>query len=88
VQNVAPSYRKGQRITGPERVAVTSAVKTMYWAGNGIRAIACDLGRSYGFVHRILAEAEVEFRPRGGATQRKSQQAVRSPQFMEADEGQ
>lgn len=33
--------------------------------------MAADLGRSYGFVHRILVDAAVPLRGRGGATRTK-----------------
>lgn len=50
------------------------AVK-LYLKGSTVRAIAAELGRSYGWVHRALVESEeVELRPRGGynARHRKS----------------
>src|SRR6266550_1874446 len=39
-----------------------------YAAGESIRKIAEDAGRSFGFVHGVLKEAGVELRGRGGAT--------------------
>ncbi|MDX3772085.1 MULTISPECIES: helix-turn-helix domain-containing protein [unclassified Streptomyces] len=39
--------------------------------GASIRAIADAHGRSYGFVHRMLSEAGVTLRGRGGATRNK-----------------
>lgn len=43
-----------------------------YEAGTSIRALAEETGRSYSSVHRILAEAGVTFRSRGGATRQKT----------------
>jgi hypothetical protein len=66
-----PALRKGARITGAERESVSAGVRERYLAGASIRALAEDLGRSYGFVHRILVDAGVPLRGRGGAVRRK-----------------
>jgi len=65
----APAARLApqRRIVGTERVTVTGDCIRRYRAGQSIRSIAADLGRSYGFVHRILTEGGVRLRPRGGA---------------------
>lgn len=55
-----------QRITGPARDQLAAELKTRYEGGGSIRAIAVSIGRSYGFVHRILTEHGVRLRPRGG----------------------
>ena len=39
--------------------------------GNNGGALAEGTGRSYGFVHRLLLDAEVPLRGRGGATRTK-----------------
>lgn len=54
-------------LPGPERDKVAAELKAQYEAGISIRAIAESTGRSYGGVHRLLADAGVEFRSRGGA---------------------
>ncbi|MFD6967432.1 helix-turn-helix domain-containing protein [Streptomyces sp. NPDC059949] len=59
---------KGKRITGTARAKLAVELKTDYEGGASIRAIARDTSRSYGFVHRILTEAGVTLRGRGGAT--------------------
>ncbi|MEO7126394.1 MAG: helix-turn-helix domain-containing protein [Nakamurella sp.] len=64
--------RKGARITGTARVALASNVKKRYESGESIRALADETGRSYGFIHRLLVDADVPFRARGGATRRRS----------------
>lgn len=56
-----------RRIVGTERVTVTKDCVHRFLAGQSIRSIATDLGRSYGFVHRILTEDGVRLRPRGDA---------------------
>ncbi|ONI71180.1 transcriptional regulator [Actinosynnema sp. ALI-1.44] len=56
-------------------------LKKKYEKGASIRALAKLTGRSYGFVHRILAESGVQLRARGGGPQRRLSQtteAVRS----------
>ena len=63
--------KKGARLTGPERTKLASELAEKYQAGNSIRSLAEETGRSYGFVHRILTEQEVSLRGRGGATRRK-----------------
>lgn len=59
---------KGKRITGTARDNLAIHLKTAYENGASIRAIAQDTSRSYGFVHRLLTEADVTLRGRGGDT--------------------
>ncbi|WP_112139406.1 helix-turn-helix domain-containing protein [Glycomyces dulcitolivorans] len=56
-----------RQVRGDERRELTERVTTAYDQGRSIRDIASAIGRSYGFVHRLLAEAGVDFRTRGGA---------------------
>jgi transposase len=62
---------KGKRITGTARETLASELKKEYEGGASIRSIAEAHGRSYGFVHRMLSEAGVTLRGRGGATRNK-----------------
>ncbi len=55
------------RLTGDQRRAVAQVLAERYREGASIRSLAVETGRSYGLVQRLLAEAGVEFRPRGGA---------------------
>jgi hypothetical protein len=57
---------KGKRITGSARDSLREDLKAKYEAGTSVRVLAESTGRSYGFVHRVLTEAGVEMRPRGG----------------------
>lgn len=59
---------KGARITGAQREELTKTFAKRYAAGDSIRQLAEDSGRSFGFVHGILTEAGVTLRGRGGAT--------------------
>jgi transposase len=67
--------KKGVRVTGSDRDKVSSKVMSDYANGKSIRDIAADLGRSYGFVHRLLSESDQPLRSRGGATRRRQSTA-------------
>jgi predicted transcriptional regulator len=61
-----------RRIVGGERESLAAEYARKYEAGSSIRSIAAESGRSYGFVHRVLAESGVLFRARGGDTKRRN----------------
>jgi hypothetical protein len=63
--------KKGARITGTARDELTVELVRKYDDGASIRELAEDSGRSYGFVHRVLADADITLRGRGGNTRRK-----------------
>ena len=65
------ALRKGARITGSARDKLTADLRKKYEKGQSIRALADGTGRSYGFVHRLLVDADVPLRGRGGATRTK-----------------
>jgi hypothetical protein len=62
---------KGSRITGSTRDTLAPELKMMYEKGASIRALAESIGRSYGFVHRVLSASGVTLRGRGGTTRAK-----------------
>ncbi len=62
------TLKKGTRVTGADRTKLASDLRKRYTGGESIRALAASTGRSYGFIHRILAESGVALRGRGGAT--------------------
>jgi hypothetical protein len=62
---------KGTRITGTARTKLANDLKKKYEKGQSIRDLAESTGRSYGFVHRLLVDADVTLRGRGGATRTK-----------------
>ncbi len=66
------TLKKGTRVTGADRARLASDLQKRYNAGESIRALAAATGRSYGFIHRILAEAGVTLRGRGGATRTRA----------------
>lgn len=70
--NRATSIAKGQRIIGAARDEVGAMLKEKYEKGASIRALAASTGRSYGFVHRVLSEAGVTLRSRGGNARPRS----------------
>ncbi len=69
----ATQSRSHRRITGAEREEWKDDYVKRYGAGSSIRKIAEDTERSYGFVHRLLVEAGVTLRKRGGARARRHQ---------------
>lgn len=63
----------GKRITGKTRDGVRAELAKKYNKGWSIRKLADASGRSYGFIHRVLSEADdVTLRQRGGYFPRKS----------------
>ena len=64
--------KKGDRILGAERTKLAADLKRQYAKGRSIRELAATHGRSYGFIHRVLSESEVDLRGRGGATRGKA----------------
>ncbi|AXE38426.1 helix-turn-helix domain-containing protein [Acidipropionibacterium virtanenii] len=80
------------RLTGDERAAMARVLADRYRDGASIRSLAADFGRSYGLVQRLLREAGVQTRPRGGADPaspetRAERQTVASASAVEADPG-
>ena len=61
----AKPIKKGANITGAERAELAAKIVKKYTDGASVRAIAEETGRSFGFVHRLLAEHEVPMRSRG-----------------------
>lgn len=62
---------KGTRVTGDARTTLSEQLAGRYTAGASIRELAADTGRSYGFIHRVLTEAGVQLRGRGGAVRNR-----------------
>ena len=69
---------KGSRITGEGRKDLAATLVERYQRGESIRSMAQDIGRSYGFVHGVLAESGVQMRSRGGATRGAAAEARRA----------
>ncbi|WNV83055.1 helix-turn-helix domain-containing protein [Umezawaea sp. Da 62-37] len=70
--------KKHARITGTTRADLAIALKKKYEKGARIRELAESIGRSYGFVHRVLGESGVSLRGRGGAARTKKHRPRRS----------
>jgi DNA-directed RNA polymerase specialized sigma24 family protein len=68
---------KGSQVKGDKRDALREKIRTDYESGASIRQIAVSLDRSYGFVHRLLLEARVELRRRGGTGKPQEQERTR-----------
>ncbi|WP_205857015.1 helix-turn-helix domain-containing protein [Phytoactinopolyspora endophytica] len=69
---MADKLVKGARISGGVRDKLATDLKKQYESGKSIRELASETGRSYGFIHRLLSEAGVTLRGRGGATRGKA----------------
>lgn len=65
---MAAGLARGARITGAQREELAAQLGRRYAAGESIRSIAEDTGRSFGFVHGLVGESGVGIRSRGGAT--------------------
>ncbi len=66
---------KGARITGTQRTKLTTQVVRAYGKGASVRELAELHGRSYGFIHGLLIEADVTMRGRCGANRVKAKRA-------------
>jgi hypothetical protein len=60
------------RVTGQERADLARSLERQYRAGASIRELSASTGRSYGFIHRMLTDAGVPLRGRGGATRHRT----------------
>ena len=69
---------KGSRIIGAGRKDLAATLVRRYQRGESVRSMAEDIGRSYGFVHGVLAESGVAMRSRGGATRGAAAEARRA----------
>ena len=72
---MADKESKGTRVSGAARDSLKSDLSEKYAGGASIRDLAVETGRSYGFVHRLLVEAEVPLRGRGGAPRSRKKAA-------------
>ncbi|MGW1144967.1 helix-turn-helix domain-containing protein [Streptomyces sp. NPDC002454] len=62
-----------KRLDPGENGEIFARIARVYDDGASIRAIAAKTGRSYGFIHRLLAERpDVTFRERGGANRNRT----------------
>lgn len=61
---------RGRKISGAERDKLAADLGKAYASGVSIRALAEGCGRSYGFVHRLLTDAGITLRARGGYAHR------------------
>jgi predicted nuclease with RNAse H fold len=67
----ARTRTKTPKVGTDERHALAADVAIAYKRGDAIRQICADTGHSYGLVHKLLDEAGITFRPRGGANRKE-----------------
>ncbi len=60
------------RVQGAARDTLRKDLRIRYEKGSSIRVLAESMGRSYGFTYRVLAEAGVTFRKRGGQARKRT----------------
>jgi hypothetical protein len=70
-----PRLPRGKRLRDAERADVAAELLRRYNDGRSIRELCAETGYSIGRVRRLLEEAGVEFRRRGGATRGSARQA-------------
>lgn len=63
--------KRGARVVGATRDKLAAELRKKYQKGATIRGLAEETGRSHRFVHKVLTEAGVPLRSRGGATRGK-----------------
>lgn len=61
-------FARYEHLSGSAREAARNVAVTRYSEGATVRDIAAEIGRSYGFVHRLLIEAGTPLRSRGART--------------------
>ena len=69
-----PRLPRGKRLPDSERSDVAAELLRRYNGGKSIRELCAETGYSIGRVRRLLEEAGVTFRRRGGATRRQARQ--------------
>jgi hypothetical protein len=80
-----PRKPYGKRLAAAERVQAARILRQRYDQGESIRQLAADSGYSIGLVRKLLLEADVVFRPKGGSRWRKTNSkndADGSPQYI------
>ncbi len=65
------------RIAGQSRTQLAADLKAQYEQGASIRELTRATGRSYGFIHDVLIEAQVPLRGRGRPWHRRIRPTVR-----------
>jgi len=74
----ASALRGGARTASGQRGLLGAQLKERYEAGASIRELAEELGRSYGFVHRLLVETGTPLRGRDGRRRPRGSDAARA----------
>jgi hypothetical protein len=70
-----PKLRKHARIGSDDRAQAAATLLQRYEAGSSIRNLAADTGYSITRVRKLLEEAGVRFRSRGGANRKGAKAA-------------
>jgi DNA-directed RNA polymerase specialized sigma24 family protein len=65
-----PELRRGQRLPDDQRAKIGAELLKRYESGRSVRQICAETGYSIGRVRRLLEDAGVTFRSRGGRNSR------------------
>jgi hypothetical protein len=79
-----PELARNQRVTGSERTKLGGELLKRYEKGQSIREICSETGYSIGRVRRLLVDAGVEFRGRGGTQGRPRRNGTSSAAAAES----
>lgn len=77
-----PTLRPGQRLSAQERRRAAAELAEQYAAGRSIRQLSAASGYSIGRVRRLLADAGVTLRPRGGSNRKAADQRTAEPSSL------
>ena len=61
-----PKLKRGQRLPRQDQERIGKELLAQYEAGRSVRQLCAETGYSIGRVRRLLEDAGVTFRPRGG----------------------
>ena len=67
-----PDLSRNQSLTGRHREEAARELLARYQAGRSLRGLRAETGYSLGRIRRLLIEAGVEFRRRGGGPRQRS----------------
>ncbi|GEL24210.1 hypothetical protein PSU4_31640 [Pseudonocardia sulfidoxydans NBRC 16205] len=67
-----PDLKRGQRLSDAQRSTIGAELLKRYETGKSVRELCAETGYSIGRVRRLLEDAGVTFRARGGAGRRRT----------------
>jgi hypothetical protein len=77
--NLAKAWAVRAEKVADQKETIKPEIISRYRSGYSIRAIAEAVGRSYGFVNRIISDSDTPMRPQGGARIRSARKGKGKP---------